>query len=144
MKNYYEALGLNPGATEDEIRAAHKLYAAHYHPDKGNGDEAKCKAANEAYMVLKDPNLKRVYDQELSAELSARSNTANVQQTEQTYADNSKNDDEQDFLDRLVSNPNFIIVCLIILIISMVYSGHNKKETLLKQHQPITTQQVSK
>jgi len=38
MKNYYQVLGLEEGATLEEIRAAYKQYALHFHPDKHGGD----------------------------------------------------------------------------------------------------------
>jgi molecular chaperone DnaJ len=61
-KDYYEILGVNKGATKEEIqRAFHKL-AHKYHPDKRGGDEAKFKEVNEAYQTLADQKKRQQYD----------------------------------------------------------------------------------
>ena len=57
-KDYYEVLGLQKGASEDEIKRAFRKLAIKYHPDKNQGNaeaEAKFKEINEAYQVLSDP-----------------------------------------------------------------------------------------
>jgi molecular chaperone DnaJ len=53
-RDYYEILGVNKGASADEIKKAFRRLAIQYHPDKEGGDEAKFKEVNEAYEVLKD------------------------------------------------------------------------------------------
>ncbi|NLZ33844.1 MAG: molecular chaperone DnaJ [Clostridiales bacterium] len=65
-KDYYQILGLEKGASEDEIKRAFRKLAIKYHPDKNQGDkeaEAKFKEINEAYQVLSDPEKKARYDQ---------------------------------------------------------------------------------
>ena len=65
-KDFYEVLGLQKGATEDEIKKAFRKLAVKYHPDKNQGDkvsEEKFKEINEAYQVLTDPQKKAQYDQ---------------------------------------------------------------------------------
>lgn len=65
-KDYYELLGLQKGASEDEIKKAFRKLAIKYHPDKNKGDkeaEEKFKEINEAYQVLTDPQKKAQYDQ---------------------------------------------------------------------------------
>ena len=56
-RDYYEVLGLQKGASEDEIKKAFRQLAKKYHPDLNPGDkeaEAKFKEVNEAYEVLSD------------------------------------------------------------------------------------------
>lgn len=60
-KNYYDVLGVDKGASKEEIKKAFYKLAAKYHPDKG-GDEAKFKEVNEAYQVLSDDRKRKEYD----------------------------------------------------------------------------------
>lgn len=65
-KDYYELLGIERGASEEEIKKAFKKAALKYHPDRNPGDkeaEEKFKEMNEAYQVLSDPEKKSRYDQ---------------------------------------------------------------------------------
>lgn len=65
-RDYYEVLGLQKGASEDEIKKAYRKVAKECHPDLHPGDkeaEARFKEANEAYGVLSDPDKKAKYDQ---------------------------------------------------------------------------------
>lgn len=61
-KDYYDILGVGRNASEDEIKKAFRKLAHKYHPDKGGGDEAKFKEANEAYQVLSDKEKRAQYD----------------------------------------------------------------------------------
>lgn len=62
MKDYYQILGLQKGASKDEVKKAFRKLAAQYHPDKKTGDEAKYKEITEAYAVLGDDKKKAEYD----------------------------------------------------------------------------------
>ena len=62
MKDYYEVLGLERGASRDEVKRAFRKLAAKYHPDKKTGDEHKYKEITEAYAVLGDEKKKAEYD----------------------------------------------------------------------------------
>lgn len=64
-RDYYEVLGINKGASDDEIKKAYRKTAKQYHPDLNPDNpeaEAKFKEANEAYEVLSDPDKKARYD----------------------------------------------------------------------------------
>lgn len=65
-RDYYEVLGIQKGATEDEIKKAYRKLAVKYHPDRNPGDKAaeeKFKEATEAYEVLSDDQKRPIYDQ---------------------------------------------------------------------------------
>ncbi|MDR0919663.1 MAG: molecular chaperone DnaJ [Oscillospiraceae bacterium] len=65
-KDYYDVLGVNKGATDDELKRAFRGLARKYHPDLNPDNaeaEAKFKEINEAYDVLSDPEKKSRYDQ---------------------------------------------------------------------------------
>lgn len=65
FKDYYDALGVKPGASADEIKSAYRRLARRYHPDvsKEAGAEERFKAINEAYEALRDPAKRQAYDQ---------------------------------------------------------------------------------
>lgn len=63
--DFYEVLGVNKGATANDIKRAFRKKAMQYHPDKNPGDkeaEDKFKEINEAYEILSDPQKKEMYD----------------------------------------------------------------------------------
>ena len=65
-RDYYEVLGIQKGASDDEIKKAFRKLAIKYHPDKNPGDkeaEEKFKEVNEAYSVLSDKTKRQRYDQ---------------------------------------------------------------------------------
>lgn len=61
-KDYYQVLGVNKGASKDEIKKAFRKLAHQYHPDKPGGNDAKFKEVNEAYQVLSDDSKRAQYD----------------------------------------------------------------------------------
>ena len=66
FRDYYEILGVDKKAGQDEIKKAYRKLAKKYHPDAHPGDkglEEKFKEANEAYQVLGDAEKRKKYDQ---------------------------------------------------------------------------------
>src|SRR5436189_6363322 len=65
-RDYYDVLGLQKGATEEEIKKAYRKLAIKYHPDKNPGDKAaeeQFKELGEAYEALSDPQKRAAYNQ---------------------------------------------------------------------------------
>jgi len=65
-RDYYEILGVQKGASDDDIKKAYRKLAIKYHPDKNPDDKAaeeKFKEAAEAYEVLSNAEKKQRYDQ---------------------------------------------------------------------------------
>src|SRR5437867_12930779 len=64
-RDYYEILGVDRGASEQDFKSAYRRLAHQHHPDKNQGDphaEEKFKEAAEAYAVLSDPDQRQRYD----------------------------------------------------------------------------------
>ncbi|MFN4032532.1 MAG: molecular chaperone DnaJ [Fimbriimonadales bacterium] len=63
--DYYEVLGVDRTASQEEIKAAFRKLARQYHPDVNKEDpdaEERFKLINEAYQVLSDPESRALYD----------------------------------------------------------------------------------
>jgi molecular chaperone DnaJ len=65
-RDYYDVLGVERGASADDIKRAYRRMAMKYHPDRNPGDEeaeTRFKEAAAAYEVLSDDKRRQVYDQ---------------------------------------------------------------------------------
>jgi curved DNA-binding protein CbpA len=66
MATLYDKLGVQPNATEDEIKRAYRKAAMRWHPDRNAGAEEEARAAfqdiKDAYGILSDPTQRQVYD----------------------------------------------------------------------------------
>ncbi len=63
MADYYKILGVDKGASDDDIKKAYRKLAHKHHPDKTGGDSEKFKEINAAYQVLSDKSKRQQYDQ---------------------------------------------------------------------------------
>lgn len=61
-RDIYGILGVQRGATADEVKRAYRKKAAEHHPDRG-GDPKKFKEASAAYEILSDPRRRGIYDE---------------------------------------------------------------------------------
>ncbi len=65
-RDYYEVLGVDRKASEQEIKKAYRKLAKKYHPDTNQGNaqaEQKFREVGEAYEILRDPEKRKLYDQ---------------------------------------------------------------------------------
>jgi curved DNA-binding protein len=60
--DYYNILGVNKTASQDEIKKAYRTLAMQHHPDRNGGDDSMFKKINEAYDTLKDPVKREEYN----------------------------------------------------------------------------------
>ena len=64
-RDYYEVLGVDRGASEDDLKKAYRKLAMQYHPDRNPDDaaaEERFKEVSEAYAVLSDPDKRARFD----------------------------------------------------------------------------------
>lgn len=87
-KDYYQVLGVQKGANEDEVKKAYRKMALKYHPDKNKSPNAeeKFKEIAEAYEVLSDPQKREVYDKYGEEGLKGRPGAAGPEGGNFTYS----------------------------------------------------------
>ena len=64
-RDYYEVLGVDKGASKEDIKRSYRRLAIQNHPDRNPGDkeaEERFKEATEAYEALADDSKRRAYD----------------------------------------------------------------------------------
>jgi molecular chaperone DnaJ len=64
-RDYYDVLGVNKDASDEDIKKAYRKLAMKYHPDRnpdGKDSEEKFKEAKEAYEILSEAEKRRAYD----------------------------------------------------------------------------------
>ena len=64
-KDYYEILGLQKGASEEDIKKAYKKLALKFHPDKNRAPNATdaFKKISTAFACLSNPEKRKIYDE---------------------------------------------------------------------------------
>ena len=61
-RDYYQVLGVDRGASAEDIKKAYRKLAHEHHPDKTGGDGQRFKEVNEAYQVLGNDRKRKEYD----------------------------------------------------------------------------------
>ena len=79
-RDYYEVLGVDRSASQDDVKKAFRKLAFKYHPDRNKSPDAedKFKEISEAYAVLSDPEKKQQYDMFGHAGISGRYSTEDI------------------------------------------------------------------
>lgn len=116
MTDYYSVLGVSPDASADEIKTSYKALILKSHPDKNNESSDKFIGIAQAWQILRDPDLRKVYDSKQvleSSQIFAVSDSVHISEFELDdvtyyYSCRCQNDfmlEEQDvrFLQRFVS-----------------------------------------
>ena len=97
-RDYYEVLGLQKGASEDDIKKAYRKLAVKYHPDRNPGDkeaEEKFREATEAYESTRQKIAKFINAKHPEEIIFSKNATESLNLIAYSYGmDNLKKDDE--------------------------------------------------
>ncbi len=103
-KSLYGVLGLSRGASQDDIRTAHRKLVREHHPDINPGDataEERFKEIQQAYEVLSNPEKRREYDQRFHASAARRSDKPRAGTSARTEQETVTTVDLSDILRKL-------------------------------------------
>jgi curved DNA-binding protein CbpA len=103
-RNLYEVLGISRGASQDDIRKAHRRLVREHHPDANPGDgsaEGRFKEIQRAYEVLSNPERKRQYDNTLHASSGRSSGRPRTRPGGRTGGETATTVDLSDLLSKL-------------------------------------------
>jgi len=112
-KNYYEILGVNSDATQEQIKSAYRRQVKKLHPDHYGEDQGPFLAVQEAYDTLSDPKRRNAYDSNLNRRSRPRPRNVNPAEplrprqapVEPLIPHDEPNDFEQIFFKRPVRSP---------------------------------------
>jgi len=93
MKNYYQILGLESTASQEDIKKAYREYAQHFHPDKQGGSkffEERFKEVKEAYEILSNETKRAKYDLKHNQNTGQSSNNQNNKTKQTNYSNQEK------------------------------------------------------
>ena len=129
MKNYYEILGLQNNATDEEIKSAFRKLSLKFHPDKNQGDsffEGWTKKINEAYEILGNKDKKKAYDEMLKSKSSAKSSETN---SKNPYSSDRSSTSEFEVLKQIEEfTPEFLKRQYTYLIAKLKYENITKRD----------------
>lgn len=108
LKNYYEILGVNKNATQEEIKQAYRKLSKKYHPDVNKGNDQAEKIfiqIQDAYKVLKDPEARKAYDERLESPHNYHTHQKEKKQTSTVQRNFDIHDFEKNFEQFFGFNP---------------------------------------
>src|SRR6056297_1236192 len=100
MKNYYQTLGVNENASQEEIKKAYRNLSKKYHPDTSQGEDNRFKEIQEAYSYLGDEQTRKKYDAERKG-YHTNSNAFNNKTSLSFHFGNGRRTTEEDIFEEM-------------------------------------------
>ena len=103
-KDLYKLLGLSRGASQEEIRNAHRKLVREHHPDANPGDhsaEERFKDIQQAYEILSDPHKRQEYDKKLHSSFRGGTGMSRSRADGRTGGESTPKVDLSDLLSKL-------------------------------------------